>query len=94
MKKNLFDSLKDETPVPVGKEIGAALSSAMAEMNKSNEAMTSSMALMITKAMAKAFESPKEVVIQKDKVIRKWIFRVVRDKDNLMTDIIAEAHTD
>lgn len=73
----LFDEMVDETPLTVGQEIGSALAIAVKDVNKSNEAMASAIAVKLTKAITDALGAvdSKQVIIQKQDV-KKWVFKV------------------
>lgn len=91
---SLFDALEDETPPTTGAEIGQALSVAVGELNKSNEAMVGQLSTMLTKAMTDALKAvdSKQITVNEKQGISKWVFKVERDKQGLMTQITATAH--
>ncbi len=93
--KKLFDKLEDETPPTIGKEIGTALITAMSGMNKTNEAMSTQMAAMVSKAIADAIlaVSSKQIVIEKaeKQTVKQWVFTVERDNKGVMSKIVATA---
>jgi len=89
-KNRLFDELEDESPPTVGEEIGVALAGAVGELGKSNEAMGRMIAMAVADALKVA--GSKQVVVEKASV-KEWVFRVERDKNGLMKQIVATATT-
>lgn len=84
----LFDELPDETPPSVGEEVGTALSGAIGELGKSNEAMGRMLAMAISDALKKPEIVP---VIAERPIVTGWKFKVIRDKDGNMDDVLATA---
>ncbi|OGT06105.1 MAG: hypothetical protein A2143_09255 [Gallionellales bacterium RBG_16_57_15] len=84
----LFDELPDETPPSVGEEVGAALSSAIGDLGKSNEAMGRMIAMAVADALKTA--GSKQIVVEKSSV-KEWKFKVLRDKNGNMNEILATA---
>jgi len=93
----LFDALEDETEQPLGAQIGAALVPVIAELRQSSAAMKQSnqaLATMLAKSIADALnavESRQIVVEGKSNTVRKWEFRIERDKQGLLKTITATA---
>lgn len=74
----LFDALDDETEPTAGAEIGKALSVAVSELNKSNEAMVSTLSTMLAQSMKDAIGAieSKSITVQQPEKITAWKFKI------------------
>lgn len=86
---SIFEKLKDETPRPVGEEIGGAVSDALVQVAKSNGALATMLAMSISEAISRV--DTRNTVAEAPNPVREWRFRVVRDSNGRMTDVIATA---
>lgn len=88
LMSKLFPDEDDLTEPLPAEQIGAALSTAVTELGKQN----AQLGILITKAISDAINSvdSKQITIEKN-TVKKWTFKVERDKDNLMSRIIATA---
>ena len=86
-KNRLFDELTDESPPTAGEEIGNAVAGAISEIGKQNEAT----ARMVVRAISDALKKPEAAPVAERPVVTGWKFKVIRDKDGNMNDVLATA---
>ena len=88
---DLFDELEDVTPPTVGKEVGEAMTGALEKIAKANGALATMLAMSIAEAL-KTVDSRNIVIESAEKPeVKQWTFEVKRDKNGLMTQVVAKA---
>lgn len=83
----LFDQEEDETPLSIGSEVGGAVAEAISKIGKSNEAM----AKMVARSIAESLNRPEAPPVAERPIVTGWKFKVIRDKDGNMNDVLATA---